>query len=241
MSAIFGQLQGLLTHLGEKQILVLRVFGAEIRVDWRTIVMSWIVMAILIGLAFWLRRALRQPVEDKPNRTQAALDALIDLLRSQLTSSFASEQLATRMFPFIATLFLYVLISNWLGMIPYLESPTQNLNVTLGLAFVVFFISQYLAMRHRGVKKYLKGFLQPIPVLLPMNIIGEIARPLSHAFRLFGNTLAGTFLVTVIMVKFAPIAIPSFLTIIFTLFFGAIQAFVFAILAVAYINVAVEE
>lgn len=240
MSGIFEQLQGLLAHLGEKQILVLRVLGAEIRVDWRTIVMSWIVMAILIGLALWLRRALRQPVEEKPNRTQAALDALIDLLRSQLGSSFASEQLAVRMFPFISTLFLYVLISNWLGIIPYLEAPTQNLNVTLGLAFLVFFISQSLAVRHRGIKSYLKGFLEPSPVLLPMNIIGEIARPLSHAFRLFGNTLAGTFLITVIMVKFVPILVPSVLTMVFTLFFGAIQAFVFAILAVAYINVAVE-
>jgi len=238
---IFEQLAGNLTHLGEKQILIIRLFGAQIHVDWRTIVMSWIVMAILIVLALWLRRGLRQPVEDKPNRTQAALDALIDLLRSQLTASFASEQLAIRMFPFISTLFLYVLVSNWLGIFPYLESPTQNLNVTLGLAFVVFFISQYLAVRHRGLKKYLKGFLEPIPVLLPMNIIGEVARPLSHAFRLFGNILAGTFLITVIMVKFAPIAVPTVLTMVFTLFFGAIQAFVFAILAVAYINVAIEE
>ena len=91
------------------------------------------------------------------------------------------------------------------------------------------------------MKKYWKGYLEPVPFLLPLNIIGELSRPLSHAFRLFGNILAGTILVTIVTAKFAPIVVPSVLNLIFGLFFGSIQAFVFAILAVAYINVAVES
>ena len=241
MKEIFNQLAGLLTHLGEKPIGVVTLAGYEIRFDWLTLVMSWAVMAILIVGALFLRRALRQPIEDKPNRTQAALDALMGALQTQLGGSFGSERLAAMMFPFVSTLFLYVLFSNWISVIPYMTSPTQDLNVTLGLALLVFVISQVLALRFKGVRRYLKGYVDPLPVMLPINIIGEVAKPLSHAFRLFGNVLAGTIFVTVIMAKFAPIIVPPVLNIIFGLFFGGIQAFVFAILAVAYINVAVQE
>jgi len=237
---MFEQLAGLLTHLGEKRIAVLSLFGFEMRFDIMYLVMSWIVILLIILLALLLRRGLRQPVEEKPTRTQAALDGLVDLLKKQLADNFASERLATMMFPFISTLFLYVLLSNWLSVVPYLSSPTQDLNITFGLALLVFLMSHILAVRHKGARRWLKGFLEPYAFMLPINLVGEIAKPLSHAFRLFGNVLAGTFLVTVIMVKFAPIIVPPVLNIFFGLFFGAIQAFVFAILAVAYINVAVE-
>ncbi len=241
MGEIFRQLGGLLEHLGQKRIAVVPLFGAEIRFDVTAMIMSWVVIAMLVLLALWLRRGLRQPVEEKPNRIQAALDALIDLLKSQLADNFASERLATMMFPFISTLFLYVLLSNWLGIFPYLSSPTQDINVTFGLALLVAVASHVLAARFKGVRRWLKSFVEPYPFMLPINLVGVIANPLSHAFRLFGNILAGTFLVTVVMVKFMPLALPPVLNIIFGLFFGAIQAFVFAILAVAYINVAVEE
>jgi len=237
---MFEQLAGLLTHLGEKQIAVLNLSGFEMRFDIMYLVMSWIVILVIILVALLLRRGLRQPVEEKPTRTQAALDGLVDLLKKQLADNFASERLATMMFPFISTLFLYVLLSNWLSVVPYLSSPTQDLNITFGLALLVFLMSHILAVRHKGARKWLKGFLEPYAFMLPINLVGEIAKPLSHAFRLFGNVLAGTFLVTVIMVKFVPVVLPSVLSIVFGLFFGAIQAFVFAILAVAYINVAVE-
>jgi F-type H+-transporting ATPase subunit a len=238
---MFEQLSGLLTHLGEKRIAVLNLSGFEIRFDVTILLMTWIVMALLVLLALWLRRGLRQPVDEKPNRIQAALDSLIELLKSQLSNNFASERLATMMFPFVSTLFLFVLLSNWLGVVPYMTPPTQDLNVTFGLALLVFVLSQVLALRFKGPRRYLRSFLEPYAFMLPINIVGEMAKPLSHAFRLFGNILAGTILVTVVMVKFAPIIVPPALNIFFGLFFGGIQAFVFAILAVAYINVAVEE
>lgn len=241
IKSIFDQLSGSLAHLGEKQIVTLHLGSFQIQFDKAAMIMSWIVIGLLILLALFLRHSLRQDVEDKPNRVQAALDALMDLLQGQLTSSFSSERLGREMFPFISTLFLFVLFSNWLSVIPGLSSPTQDLNVTMGLALMVFVVSQVLAMRAKGMKTYWKGYLEPVPFLLPLNIIGELSRPLSHAFRLFGNVLAGTILVSVVMAKFAPIIVPSVLNLIFGLFFGSIQAFVFAILAVAYINVAVES
>ena len=240
IKGIFEQLASSLTHLGEKQIIVLHLGSLQIQFDKAAMIMSWIVIGLLVILALFLRRALRQDIEDKPNRVQAALDALIDLLQGQLMSSFSSERLAREMFPFISTLFLFILFSNWLGVVPGLSSPTQDLNITMGLALMVFVVSQILATRAKGMKKYWKSYLEPMPFLLPLNIIGEISKPMSHAFRLFGNILAGVILVTVVMSKFAPIIIPSGLNLIFGLFFGGIQAFVFTILAVAYINVAVE-
>jgi len=241
IKGIFEQLASSLIHLGEKQIITLHLGSLQIQFDKAAMISSWIVIGLLVVLALFLRRALRQDVEDKPNRVQAALDALIDLLKGQLTSSFSSERLAREMFPFISTLFLFVLVSNWLGVVPGLISPTQDLNITIGLALMVSVVSQILAIRTKGMKKYWKGYVEPMAFMLPINIIGEISKPLSHAFRLFGNILAGTILTTVVMAKFAPVLVPSGLNLIFGLFFGGIQAFVFAILAVAYINVAVES
>ncbi len=238
---VFEQLAGSLTHLGQKRIVTLSLGTLQISFDQTAMIISWVVIVLLIGVALLLRRALKQSVEEYPNRVHAALDALMDLLQGQLTSSFSSERLARELFPFISTLFLFVLFSNWMGVFPGLTPPTQNLNITLGLALMVFILSQVLAIRAKGMKAYCKGYLEPIPFLLPLNIIGEISKPMSHAFRLFGNMLAGTILVTVVTAKFAPIVVPSFLNLVFGLFFGVIQAFVFAILAVAYINVAVES
>lgn len=237
---MFEQLAKTLEHLGEKQVATLRVFGVVLRFDSTTLVMSWIVMAALFVLAFFLRRALCQPIEDKPNRAQAALDALIGVVEGQLTSNFSVPGFGPRMFPFIATLFLYVLFCNWLSVVPGLESPTANPNVTIGLALLVFLLAHGYAIRMRGLRRYLKGFLAPYAFMLPLNLIGEIAKPISHSFRLFGNVFAGTVLVTVVSAVLVPIALPAALNAVFGLFSGLIQAFVFSVLAVTYINMAVE-
>ncbi len=228
-------------HLGEKLILHIPIGGGGIDLDFMTMVMSWVVIGILVALALLFRRSLRQPVEDKPNRVQALLDLTLHFVESQLTSNFASERLARELFPFIGTLFLFVLFSNWISIIPYFESPTKNLNVTFSFALLVFFMSQFYAARMKGVRRYLKGFLEPYAFMLPLNIIGEMARPLSHAFRLFGNMFGGAIMLSIIYsFAFLSFGFPLIVTGFYGLFQGAIQAFVFAILAVAYINVAVE-
>ncbi len=231
----------MLEHLGEKLILHIPVGGLTIDVDLMTMIMSWVVIALLVGLAFLLRRGLRQEVEEKPTRVQALLDGLIELLEGQFARNFASERLARDLFPFVSTLFLFVLFSNWLSVIPYLQSPTQNLNVTLGFAVLVLFLAQALAIRAKGLRKYLASYAQPYPFILPLNIVGEFGRTLSHAFRLFGNIFGGAILIAVVTDRFAPVVVPAGLNAFFGLFVGAVQAFVFALLAVAYINVSVES
>lgn len=231
----------MLEHLGEKLILHVTLGNFSFSFDIITVIMSWIVIIVLVVIALILRRGLGQDIEEKPSRTQAVLESLMDLLKGQLTSSFSSDKLARELFPFVSTIFLFVLVSNWLSVIPYCESPTRDLNVTLSLALLVFVMSQLLAVRMRGGIKYLKGFIEPYPFMLPLNIVSEIAKPVSHSFRLFGNTFGGAILVTVVSAKFAPVVVPAALNAFYGLFVGAIQAFVFAILTVAYINIAVES
>jgi len=231
----------MLEHLGEKLILHVTIGSFSLRFDLVAIIMSWVVIALLVSLALYLRRGLRQKIEEKPNRIQAMVDALIDLLKEQLTSNFASERLARELFPFISTLFLFVLLCNWISVIPYFQSPTQDLNVTFSLALLVFVMSQVFAFRMKGGRRYFKGFIEPYPFMLPLNIVGEIAKPVSHAFRLFGNIFGGAILLAVVSGELIPVVVPAALNAFFGLFIGAIQAFVFAMLAVAYINVAVES
>ncbi|HDL86188.1 MAG TPA: hypothetical protein ENH11_07690, partial [Candidatus Acetothermia bacterium] len=133
--------------LGKKLIAHVSIGGFPISFDLITIIMSWIVIALLVIFALILRRSLRQEVDEKPNRVQALLDALIDLIKSQLTSSFSSDRLARELFPFIATLFMFILASNLISVIPYFESPTKDLNVTFSFGLLVFFMSQFFAMR----------------------------------------------------------------------------------------------
>ena len=228
--------------LGHKLIAHVSIGGFSFSFDLITIIMSWVVIALLVILALILRRSLRQEVDDKPNRVQALLDALIDLIKVQLTSSFSSDQLARDLFPFVATLFMFVLLSNWISIIPYFESPTKDLNVTLGFGLLVFFMSQYFAIKRKGFGKYMKGFIEPYPFMLPLNIVGEIAKPLSHSFRLFGNMFGGAIMLSIMyMFPITSWVIPLGLNLFYGLFEGMIQAFVFSILAVAYINVAVES
>ncbi|MCD6142154.1 F0F1 ATP synthase subunit A [Candidatus Bipolaricaulota bacterium] len=228
-------------HLGEKLILHIPVGSGGFDIDIITMIMSWIVIGLLVALALLFRRSLRQPVDAKPNRIQATLDLILQFIESQLTSNFASEKLARELFPFIGTLFLFILFSNWISIIPYFESPTKDLNVTFSFALLVFFMSQFYAVRLNGVRRYIKGFMEPYAFLLPLNVIGLVGKPLSHAFRLFGNMFGGAIMLSIIYsFTFLSFGFPLIVNLFYGLFEGAIQAFVFAILAVAYINAAVE-
>ena len=235
------QLAQLLEHLGKKEVATWHIGGFAMQVDPRTIVLSAIASILVLVLALFLRRALRQPIEEKPNRIQASLDLIVDLLDSQIVGNFSSRSFAARMFPFIATLFLYILASNWLSLLPGLEAPTTDPNVTLGLALMVLILSHVFLVRARGLRGLAKEYFSPW-WLSPIKILSEVvARPLSQGFRLFGNGFAEMVLVTIFLAKLEPFVIPIGLRAVFGIGFGLIQAFVFTILTVAYINLATEH
>ena len=141
-----------------------------------------------------------------------------------------------KFFPMIGTIILFIGVSNLVSTIPFVVSPTADINTTAAYALVVFIVSHYVGMRSQGVGPYIKGFFQPIFFMAPLNIIGELAKPLSHAFRLFGNILAGGIILAIAM-QFVPWLLPVPLMGWFNLFQGLIQAFIFGMLSIVYISV----
>jgi len=229
-------------HLGEKLIMTLKLGGFKLSFDLITLIVSWIVMLILIVGALLLRRGLRG-LEEGPTRRQALLEMAIGTLQRQFGEGFQSRELGTRLFPLVATILLFVLFSNWISIIPGFTSPTADLNVTISLGLMVFFLSHYWGMRQKGFFNYAKGFIEPkmlFPLSLFLNFASEMAKPISHSFRLFGNVLGGGILIAIVA-QFMPLVVPMVFQAIYGLFIGAVQALVFAFLAVVYINIAVEK
>lgn len=225
-----------LDNITETNELIFKVGETALKVNVTTIVMTWIVMAILIVLAYLGARRL----EKFPGRVQVLIEWIIDGLDG-LTKDTIGQASGRKYFPLFATIFFFVLVSNWLGSIPFLKSPTADLNTTLGLGILVFFIVQGSAIWTRGLANYLKGFLEPMilaPLMLPLNIVGEFAKLISHSFRLFGNILGGGLIILVISELTYYLILPIGLNGFFGFFVGTIQAFVFAILAITYISVA---
>ncbi|MEW5767884.1 MAG: F0F1 ATP synthase subunit A [bacterium] len=225
-----------LDNITESNELIFKVGETALKVNVTTLVMTWIVMAMLIGLAYLGVRRL----EKFPGRVQALIEWIIDGLDG-LTKDTIGQESGRKYFPLFATIFFFVLISNWLGSIPFFKSPTADLNTTLGLGLLVFFIVQGSAIWTKGLGHYLKGFLEPMmlaPLMLPLNIIGEFAKLTSHSFRLFGNILGGGLVILIISELTYYLILPIGLNGFFGFFVGTVQAFVFAMLAITYISVA---
>ena len=147
--------------------------------------------------------------------------------------------------PLIGTLAFFILFSNLLGLIPGFLPPTDNLNTTLACALVIFFATHYYGLKAHGIK-YLKHFLGPVlwlaPLMLPIEIISHLARILSLSMRLFGNIMADHMLLALTLA--APLFLPLFLSplsLFLGVFVSLIQTFIFALLSMIYISLAVEE
>lgn len=153
--------------------------------------------------------------------------------------------------PFIGTLFIFVLCMNLLGLVPFFKSPTSNLSITISLALVVFVFYNYAGIREAGFKAWFMHLLgEPIwlaPLMFPIHVIGELARPLSLSIRLYGNifgeetVLAILASMTFVIVKYV-IAVPTqFPMMLFAVFTAFVQALVFSMLSAIYISVAVSN
>jgi len=210
------------------------VFGHTVKVAPVTIYMTFIVMAILIVLGLFGVRRLKMI----PHGFQNLWEVIVLFFDDIVTSTLDEE--GRKYTPFIITLFMFICVSNLLGIVPGLEEPTKNLNTDLALALMVFVVVHFSAIRVKGIKGYLKSYCDPMPFLMPLNVIGELAKVVSHSFRLFGNILGGSIIIIILshLTKF--IVLPIFLQLFFGLFSGVIQAFVFTMLAVSYISVAVK-
>jgi len=212
-----------------------------------TIMFTWIVIAVILVLAVLVRLSIRRP----PSRMFAAFEMLRSSFYDMCEEAMGED--GRKFAPFVVTIFLFVLFCNWVSIIPGLKSPTEDLNTCLGLGVIVFIVAHASAIMKRGIKKYLKSYLEPFFFFLPMNIIGEIGKVVSHSFRLFGNIFAGgiIFALTgpVIIKTFNALGLPAYSAApgilgaylvsqaFFGLFVGTVQALVFSLLALTYIAI----
>ncbi|MDR2029479.1 MAG: F0F1 ATP synthase subunit A [Treponema sp.] len=213
-----------------------------------TVIISWLVMAILIIASLFLTRNLRQI----PRGAQAVLEAAVEFLNNLSREHFGRR---ARVYgPYIGTLFLFLLLSNLIPMfsplsIPLfnlepdfvIKPPTRDINLTAALAVVSILMVLIGGLRARGIKGWAKNLLHPVPMMLPFNLLEYIIRPASLCLRLFGNILGG-YIIMLLIEKVLPIPVfvPALLSIYFDILDGLIQATVFTFLTVLFVAEAVE-
>jgi F-type H+-transporting ATPase subunit a len=222
-------------ELGKIHQLIIPVFGHNIALNIEVIVMTWIVFFVLIVFGFfttWKRDLLPRPMQ--------VLGELIISQLYELTEDALGREKSKTYAPLICALFMFLLVSNWIGIVPHLEEPTKDLNTPLSLGLMGFVLAHYAGIKNKGIKEYCKEYFQPIFFMMPLNVIGELAKVISISFRLFGNIMGGSIIILVVSHLIYSIALPPLLNAFFGLFVGAIQAFVFTMLTLVYISVQVK-
>jgi len=210
------------------------------------VVNSWLIIVLLVVLA-WLGTRARSL---RPRGLQNLWEMYVEFVRSFCVKEIGPH--GERYVPLLGTLFVYILLLNLFGLVPGFLTPTMSLNMTVPLAVVVFVSVQYFGVRALGIGGYLMHFVgEPLwlaPINIPVHIVGEIAKPLSLAIRLFGNMFGEeTALLQMAALGaavFAAIYVPiplQFINVALHLLVGPIQAFIFFALSAAYINMATSH
>ncbi len=211
--------------------LVRTLGGFTVHLD--TIVMTWVVGSILVIAAVLATRRMSDVPRGLQNLAEYGVDALARLVEESIPSK------ARGCFPVIATLFLFILVGNLIGVVPGMKSPTADINVTLALAAVVVGLTVYAGAVTKGLRGYLAGLVKPNPLFLPLNLIELSTRAVTLALRLFGNMFAGDVLV-IILGKLVAYAVPA-VGQAFHVFVGVLQAYLFVMLSIAYVGAAAGE
>ncbi|MEL6552521.1 MAG: F0F1 ATP synthase subunit A [Cyanobacteria bacterium J06621_11] len=197
-----------------------------------TVFFTWLIM-LWLGLgAWWSTRKLSASTHLRPE--QNLLEVLVLGICEQIEE--ISEQPAKPFLPFIGTLFIFIAVSNVLTILPGYQPPTGSLSTTAALAICVLLAVPIFGIKRQGLGGYLKSYVQPNPIMLPFNIIGELSRTISLSVRLFGNVMSGTMIVGILL-SVAPLFAPALMR-AFGLLTGLIQAYIFAILAMVAIAAA---
>ena len=208
----------------------------------QVLVVIWFVFAILLIFSFLGSRNIEQIPRGWQNFMECVLDFVTDIAKNQLGESFYREWV-----PFVGTLFLFIFGCNWAGaIIPWklielpegeLSAPTNDINTTVALALLTSLAYFYAGLSKKGLG-YFKRYIQPLPLLLPINILEDFTKPLSLSFRLFGNVLADEITVSV-LTSLVPLVVPLPIMCL-GIFAGSVQALIFSTLAAAYIAEALE-
>lgn len=213
---------------------------------WALVLMSWIVIVVLALLAYLGTKRMSRVPGRLQNVLEFAVDGLFNFIEGMIGPG------GRKFAPFIATFFVYIAIMNLMGLVPGFRSPTSGLNMTIALGLISFFYVQYQAIKQSGFKSYIMHFWgEPKwlgPLMFPIHIIGELAKPLSLAIRLFGNVF-GEDKIIIILAGLSPYVIVPWLKVIpmqfpmmiFAVFSGFIQALIFTVLTSAYLTVLITN
>lgn len=216
-----------------------------------TVVVSWMIIAALAIASYFLTRNLKKVPTSK---TQILLEYAVMTLVKLVNDSMGEKAVKRmpNMIPYIGSLFLFFACSNLIGLLGF-RSPTTDIDTTLAWALITFFMIYYAGIKASGLS-YFKGLLEPIPVLLPLNIIGEFAKPISLTFRPFGNILGGAVIMALlyqflgwlstlipgVTIPLGQLIIPVPLHLYFDLFAGLLQSFIFIMLTMVFVGNAAE-
>lgn len=208
------------------------LFGIPIS---ETVFSTWIIMAvIMIAVSLAVRN-----FKTVPSGVQNFVEMLIDGINGLVKQTMGEHRM--NFAPYMGTLLIFIAFANISGLFG-LFPPTADINTTLALAMMTFFAIHFFGIKSKG-GGYFKGFLEPMPFLLPLNIIGELATPVSLGFRLFGNVLGGMIIMTLLynaLGLMALVPIPAVLHVYFDLFSGLLQSFIFTMLTMVFVSMAVD-
>jgi len=198
-----------------------------------TVVVTWGIMAAL-ALGSWLTT---RKLTLAPSRTQTVLELIVASVEDQIRDTI---RVAPGPYvPMIGTLFLFILTANWSSLIPGVEPPTAHIETDAALGLIVFFAILYFGIRARGLRGYLRTFAEPSVVMIPLNVVETFTRTFSLIVRLFGNIMSAVFVIGIIL-SLAGLLVPIPLMAL-DLLVGAIQAYIFAVLAIVFIGSGVGE
>lgn len=198
-----------------------------------SVVITWLIMAVFLVLMLVMTHDLR--VHNITKR-QAALETFVTFIQN-LTRSFVGEH-GEGFVSYLSTILIFVGVANIVGIFG-LKPPTKDLNVTAALAFMSIALIEAASFRSKGAKGFLKSFAQPSPVMVPINLMEIVTRPLSLCMRLFGNVL-GAFVIMKLLELFVPAVLPAICSLYFDFFDGLIQAYIFVFLTGLFIREAIE-
>ena len=221
--------------LGRIHQLIVHFMGRDLTFNLEVILMTWIAITALI--CFGVLATRKKSI--LPGPIQVVGELFVNFLYG-LTEDALGEELSKTYAPLICALFMFLLLCNWLGIIPHLEEPTKDLNTPLSFGLMGFFIAHHAGIKAKGLKRYLLDYCEPMFIMAPLNIVGELAKVISISFRLFGNIMGGAIIILVVSYLTYSIITPPFLNAFFGAFVGTIQAFVFTMLTVVYIAVQIK-
>ncbi len=214
------------------------LLGREIYIH-DSVVNSWVIVILLSILAIIVNKKIKKAnIEEKPTGLLNVMEIFVETIESLVKSTMGPSRIGFA--PFIGTLVLYLVCANLFGLLGF-TPPTSDYNVTLALALITTFSIHFFGIKTNGIMSYLKGYFEPIPLLFPINLLGEIATPISLSFRLFGNILSGVIIMSLVysalnsLSMFITPFVAPILHAYFDLFSGLIQTFIFAMLTMVFI------